>query len=312
MKVQYTTDLIASRPLSQPDDEFVFALPDGGTGTVTGDPDEPTRLFVEISVPVDATTLTAVPNPSWKNADGTQVVQIHLGDGDRDRVLAASYAVPALSFLLQQPLRQQRTGGATIHADSPEEEAALDALGGQTGVWLGPDRGSIAVRTFRVDFNDDHVTRLLAHPSGLLLMQDAANATTDTSRLIAYWRVLESAFGRKGPKLVDCLERYQPVIKMEFDHDKLEALRTLRGRAAHAESRAGLAEIIRVNRECSDWIACVACLAERVLLTKETWGTASLAISEILPLHAYMRGPHEVVYFKRAASEQAADQPSTS
>jgi hypothetical protein len=90
---------------------------------------------------------------------------------------------------------------------------------------------------------------------------------------------------------------------MEFDRDELRELHTLRGRASHAESRSGVHELEHVERECGARLARLSCLAERVILTKRSWGYPTTAVEELSPLLAYVRREGRVVYIQRRPPE---------
>jgi hypothetical protein len=57
-------------------------------------------------------------------------------------------------------------------------------------------------------------------------------------------------------------------------------MRVLRGRASHAESKAGYDELVAVERECGRKVARLKNLVERVLLTKKNWGYPTVAVDE--------------------------------
>ncbi len=114
--------------------------------------------------------------------------------------------------------------------------------------------------------------------------------------------MLEAAFARDGDKLVDLLAQYQPAQQMGFDRDELRALLILRGRASHAQSKAGLRELVAVEHECGNRLTRLKNLAERVILTKKDWGYPTLATDELTPLRAYMGRQGEQIIGQTRAS----------
>ena len=72
----------------------------------------------------------------------------------------------------------------------------------------------------------------------------------------------------------------------------------MRVRASHAATRPGksLAELIRVERDCSEDVHRLKNLAERVILTKAEWGDPSLEVDEITPLWSFTSRDGVVYY----------------
>ena len=111
---------------------------------------------------------------------------------------------------------------------------------------------------------------------------------TSSARFREVWRLLEAAFQLKDndliQRLAERLPEYGPVRQLGFDRDELRELHTLRGRASHAESRSGVHELEHVERECGARVARLKCLAERVILTKKSWGSPTTGVEELSPL----------------------------
>jgi hypothetical protein len=99
--------------------------------------------------------------------------------------------------------------------------------------------------------------------AGLRLYADAVALPADVAKYCELWRCLESAFGLKEGDLVKALASYEPAQELGFDAEELRELQVLRGRLSHAESRAGLEEILRVGDQASKRVARLKCLVER-------------------------------------------------
>jgi hypothetical protein len=140
---------------------------------------------------------------------------------------------------------------------------------------------------------------LLDRTSGVRIYAMALAHGTASARFREMWRVLEAAFQLKDGDLIDRLVGYGPAIEMEFDRDELRDLHTLRGRASHAESRSGVHELEHVERECGARLARLSCLAERVILTKQSWGYPTTGVEELSPLRAYVQPDGGLVYIQR-------------
>jgi hypothetical protein len=123
----------------------------------------------------------------------------------------------------------------------------------------------------------------------LSISAPALTRAPPAARFRELWRVLESAFTRSDDELVALLADYAPTQAMGFTRDELRQLLVLRGRASHAASKAGLTELVAVERECSQRLPCLKNLAERVILTKRSWGFPTTYVDELMPLAGYVQ-----------------------
>ncbi len=123
------------------------------------------------------------------------------------------------------------------------------------------------------------------------LYSDAVKLPLEVAQFRELWRVLESAFARSDDELVKLLTSYPPAQQLAFDDAELQDLLVLRGRASHAQSKAGVLELIAVERDCGKRLGRLKSLVERVILTKEHWGYPTVGVEELAPLQAYV-GPH--------------------
>src|SRR5260370_16449492 len=99
-----------------------------------------------------------------------------------------------------------------VIAATPEDEKQLNELG-TTNVWGGP---TFAIGTFRTvqEPSSPLVGALLRNKAGLMIYADAVALHRPVARFRELWRVLESAFGLEGDKLVARLAAYAPIIEM--------------------------------------------------------------------------------------------------
>jgi hypothetical protein len=85
-----------------------------------------------------------------------------------------------------------------------------------------PRSARIATRTFARPFVDQNdalnlLVQLTARRTGLRLYAGAIRAALPVPQIRELWRVLESAFGRKGPTLIDLLATYPPAMALGFE-----------------------------------------------------------------------------------------------
>jgi hypothetical protein len=169
--------------------------------------------------------------------------------------------------------------GRELLAEGDEDRGALDALG--TTRVHGDTTLLLNIRTFNPVVDADALQALMPKTAGLRLYADAVALPADVAKYRELWRCLESAFGLKEGELVKALASYGPAQELGFDVEELRELQVLRGRLSHAESRAGLEEILRVGDQASKRVARLKCLVERVILTKQSWGSRAATVDEL-------------------------------
>jgi hypothetical protein len=98
------------------------------------------------------------------------------------------------------------------------------------------------------------------------------------------------------------LLRYPPPLELGFDNDELRALLILRGRASHAQSKAGVAELTAIESACHHKLPRLSNLAERVILTKKSWGHPTGGVEELIPLGGYVDRTGQPVFITRGNS----------
>jgi hypothetical protein len=98
----------------------------------------------------------------------------------------------------------------------------------------------------------------------LQIYAEALQLRTPQARYRDFWRVLESAFGAKGRPLLELLAQFQPLQQIDVTLAEFQELHVYRGRASHAESRKGVAELRRVRGFTMEREGRLKCFAERV------------------------------------------------
>ena len=121
---------------------------------------------------------------------------------------------------------------------------------------------------------------LLKKSAGLRLY---AGAIGPIARYRDLWLILESAFGVDGERLVRRLAEYPPVVKHGPSPEVLHRLLVIRGRVSHAATKAPAREFIEIEELVSQHLDTLLTLADRVILTKKTWGTPTCGV-EALPI----------------------------
>ena len=205
--------------------------------------------------------------------------------------------VSALTFLTDAPLSISRPHNEDAFiAETHDDAELLQRFGTDQPFWV--TSAQIMPRTFTAVVDSDAIQLLLGRAPGLRLYADAMKLPLAVAQFRELWRVLESAFSLSDEKLVDRLASYPPAKQVAFDHDELEALRTLRGRASHAQSRAeaGKQELVDLEQACTRFLPRLKTLVERVILTKKSWGYPTTAVEELTPVQAFTRADGTLVY----------------
>ena len=260
-------------------------LPDGValspavSASVSHTPDNK-GLTVETLRRVDRERLELVHHETLSGAT-TQSIRL-TGDEPAETVLVQAL-VGAIAFLTDIPL----TLGTAFHlsrfdAEDEADEAVLRELG-TADVFMGTSAQPVRRAFLDEPLTGDRLEWLLHRPLGVRLYGDAIRANSLAGEFRDLWRVLESAFGLSGRDLVAELAAYGPATGLGFDETSLEALLTLRNRASHAASQGGVDEVLNVERECRARRSGLKLLVERVILSKQDWGTSGDGV-ETTPL----------------------------
>jgi hypothetical protein len=288
MRLRSTYTLVG-RPLDESEIELPIelSLNEGITAAIRA-VDDKHLLVVEREVTGDKLERVD-PEPGKQGPPGLRIQ----GDEPPERIILSELA-SAITFLADSPVTFG-TRDKRFVPDTEEDQEMLDRFGTdrahrETGL-------QVATRTFTAPVTADNISALLDKTTGLELYSAALKAGLAHAQFRDLWRVLESAFREKNEELVKLLAAYPPAVAMQFDEKELKALLVLRHRASHAYSRAGLTEVLRVERACGESLPRLKNLVERVVLTKAEWGDAGLDTDELTELLAYV-GPDGTIYMK--------------
>jgi hypothetical protein len=261
--------------------------------------EEERGLRVVIERQVDASKLEVTTESGWfrDRPDGSRepLPALRIKDDEPPEVVLAGDFVSAITFLSDVPLSlSSRLDQDRFVAETEAEGRLLERLGTDQ-----PYQETVALgrtRTFNPRLEAGNVAALLDRAAGVRLYAEAMKQGTDVARFRELWRVLESAFQSKDDALIDLLSSFPPVQALQFDESELKDLQVLRGRASHAESKAGVTELMRVEHECGQRMGRLKNLVERVILTKASWGFPTTAVNELAALRAYI-GPDGTQYY---------------
>ena len=207
--------------------------------------------------------------------------------------------VHALSFITDVAIHQARLLSVDeLIPETHEDEACLKSFG--TKEIHHETRATASIRTFvTADLRQESLDKLMAKETGLALYAQALSQQNAIGMFREFWKVLEAAFRAKDRRLLGYLIGFEPTKQLGFTEEELKSLNLLRGRASHAESSAGMAEITSVNAEVSDRLARLKSLVEQVLLTKRTWGVKSGGVDRLARLAGFNNADGAVVIIRR-------------
>lgn len=271
MKLLNFYTIRASRPLDV-DLPLVLTL-EGLELTLREAADSECNYSLQISGPVDPTAI----QPVLEEVDcGTRTVTKTRGlkvAEESEFRSAGRFFCRLLSFAYQDPLARFAGTANRIEPESPEDEELLVHLG-TTHLLSGTRLGPVDVLQVHQVSTDDRTLSLFREREiGLALYSDALRVHEPVAKFRELWRVLESAFRSKNAKLVKALERFAPLSEMGCDATEIDSLLTLRGRASHAEGKAGLKEYDFVSSQTAEHNPRLRAIVERVILTKKRWGS---------------------------------------
>lgn len=241
---------------------------------------------MSITTPIDTASLEVAADSGWfRRDDNGQEIPIPAVDvADpavaTTRVLARSIA-SALTFLVDCPVDLSvRPHDDELVAESDEDERLLASWGTRRPL----QHSSVSVRGGSVSgrVGGDDLLAVLPQQAGLRLYEEALRADTPTARFRDLWRVLESAFTSTDDELIELLAQFQPVCAIGVSTGELRELLIIRGRASHAQSKAGIREVVAAEQLCRANLPPLKDVVERVLETKENWGYPTLGYGERL------------------------------
>jgi len=262
----------------------------------------PDRSSVSVSLegPVDPFRLTII-QPKDRMDGSTRSSAIVVPEAEQYQRLLNAFA-NIYSFILDMPLRvSTRLEASELIPESAEDREYLESH----------PEGSIhqelhlipAVRTFVMqELSDEAAEEFLRRDIGFALYAQALGTSHAILSYLTYWKILEAAFRQKGERLAHTLSQFSLAKQMDFTLKELKGLLALRGRAAHAYSRAGLGELDRVSREAAAKRFRLKCIAEQVLLNKKHWGDSSLETRRLAPIESYIDSNGGIVLYRRKSA----------
>ncbi len=258
---------------------------------------------------IDHTRLELVKDSSYyeKLPDGKEepIPTLRLVDNEAPEHILSQDFISALTFLTDVPI----TLSHPLHSDrfvpeTDEDRELLERLGADQPYY----RISVlsSMRSFSLNGATVRtITNLMPRRVGLRLYANAMKANLAVAQFREFWRILEAAFGKRNDELVTLLAKYEPARKLGFDEAEVKQLLVLRGRASHAQSSAGINELVYVDQECSSQLPRLKNLCERVILTKKDWGYPTVGTDELLPLAGFI-GPANSMTIFQAPSEKSS------
>lgn len=269
-----------------------LGLAPGVHASLTGDGG---KLKLLIRRSVDAAKLDRVQQPDSSrllaNGESELLFCLRLKDDPSPEGVLAHDLISGISFLTDAPLSLSSSHQRDRFEPESESDSAILEGFGTDQPWFSLS-GQVSVRTFSGKVTAELLTALMPRRVGLRIYADALKSTFEVSQFRELWRVLESAFARKGNELVDLLSEYPPAQELGFDHQEIHNLLILRNRASHAQSKKGIEELMDVKPQCAEELPRLKNLVERVIATKKSWGYPTKVIEEVLPLSGYV-GPKQ-------------------
>lgn len=274
LKREYTLTA-PERSLAEP--EFPIRFTAEGERDVRIRESDNDRLWhMSVTGPIDAADLRLVADSGWRRTDDDGIghpvpaLDVTSESASETAVLARSIA-SAMSYLFDKPVRLSvRPHADEVIAETAEENALLDEWGARPTLTRFSITTSGGAVTGRV--GGDDILAVLPQQAGVRLYEEALRADTATARFRDFWRVLESAFASHDQGLIDLLTSFEPLGPLGVDAAELRGLLILRGRASHAQSKAGLREIALVEEECTMRNGRLKNIVEQVIATKKSWG----------------------------------------
>jgi hypothetical protein len=214
-----------------------------------------------------------------------------------ERILSQNF-ISALTFLTDVPIALSSPHDKNRFVpETDEDRELLERLG--TDLPYSTGYALVSMRTFRLSgATDETIASLMSKHSGLHLYANAMQANLAVAQFRELWRVLEATFGKRDDELMALLAKYEPAKKLRFDEAEIRQLLVLRGRASHAQSKAGIKELVFVDKECTNKLPRLKTLCERVILTKKDWGYPTVGADELLPLSGFIGPANSIVTFK--------------
>jgi|SRR5579863_1632980 len=220
-----------------------------------------------------------------------------IDDGALEHILSEDF-ISTLTFLTDIPITLSKPHGYDQFVpETDEDRELLERLG--TDQPHSRLTGRVSMRSFTLNgATDKTITDLMSRRVGVRLYASAIKTNTSVAQFRELWRILEAAFGKRDDDLVSLLIQYEPARKLGFNEAEIKQLHVLRGRASHAQSSAGIKELVNVEKVCAEQLPRLKNLCERIILTKKSWGYPTLGTDELLPLAGYIGPANSIVMFQ--------------
>jgi hypothetical protein len=252
---------------------------------------------------IDHTKLEIVKESGYYKTlpDGKEepIPTLRLVDDDAPEHILSEDFMSTLTFLTDVPITLSRPPHKDRFVPETDEDRELLEKFGTDQPY---SRISVlsSMRSFSTrGVTNKTVTDLTLKRVGLRLYANAMKANLAVAQFRELWRILEAAFCKKDRELVALLAQYGPASKLGFDETEIKQLWILRGRASHAESRAGIRELVYVDQECTKRLPRLKNLCERVILTKKDWGQPTVDTDELLPLTSFVGPDNGITIFQK-------------
>jgi len=261
-------------------------LGEGAHAEFARDANDPLRLTVDR--PVDRSALTLEPHSGFSEVRNGQKRELPAVRVPGNPTIAPIDVTAALTFLTDVPFMVSGVGRPELVPGTDKDLATLDDFG--TRQVYVETRAQLGIRTSQPPIDGEMIRALIPKTVGLRLYADAMAVSSGMAKYREFWRVLESAFRLQNRDLVAALASYPPAQELGFAEPELRQLKVLRDQASHAATKGGLKEILRVGDLADQRSERLKSLVERVILTKETWGSPDPRVHELLPAAAWV-GP---------------------
>lgn len=294
LRATYTLSFLANVPDGF--DRHLTLDLDGKTFQLSDWNDPERRATATIETPVNCNTLSIQTGPQPLGG-GSPTKGIAVPEqADVARFLPR--VVHILSFLTDIPIRYaHKLGGDSLVAESSVDAECLKQFETQQ-IYLELT-ATCSTRSFSLPSVDTETLEALATKElGLALYAQALLIQEPIAAYREFWKLLESAFGAKDKQLICYLSDFASAQELRFTTDELNQLCTLRGRASHAESRSGVEEHRFVFAETTRRLPRLKCLAERVILTKKTWGVRTTGTQALASVTSYVDANDGMVLIK--------------
>jgi hypothetical protein len=260
----------------------------------------PTRLALVVERPIDPKQLRVVRGPD--SIVTGERGQLGIEVPEESATTDFAHAISEVLSLGADMAISFSTSGPELLPENAEDQELLTELG--TSSVYRILTSTLEIRHLSFDVDEMTMSSMLARRTGLRIYADAQAVGRPVAKFRELWRLLESAFGAKDKKLVALLARYKPAVALGWNDTNLRQLLVLRGRASHAESRAGMRELTTVEKVVGDRLGALKSLAEEVLMTKRVWGASDTDALRLGQTGAVVRADGSAVVFSKESAPE--------